>query len=63
MCRDARCGVLKWTYVPVRDIRTQAGRSQKAMSHTFGRVVVDVDGSLDSLQALRFAVGHAPQAV
>jgi len=29
------------------------------MSHTFGRVVVGVDGSLGSLQALRFAVGHA----
>ena len=29
------------------------------MSHTFGRVIVGVDGSLGSLQALRFAVGHA----
>ena len=29
------------------------------MSNTFGRVVVGVDGSPGSLQALRFAVGHA----
>lgn len=29
------------------------------MSHTFRRVIVGVDGSLGSLQALRFAAGHA----